>query len=132
MIQDLIDVYYYIKSVDDLQDLEGWAFTAATSSHAITIVPTWNATYTDRKWEIKITTGNINDYRWIFLTKNQVEVFHYWKYRYAISIPGLITENESDMLMKFISTNEISIINQILLEMRKLENRSVPYERTKS
>lgn len=132
MLHDLIDVYYYIRSTDDLQNLEGWSFEDAGASHSVSIIQVWNSVFTEQDWEIKITVGNINDYRQIFLAQTKVEVATTWNYHYAIGVNGFITENEADALMRFISTDEIALMNQIYLEMRKLKNRSCQYERTKS
>lgn len=129
MIQDLIDLYYYIRSSDDIRDLRKHRYQDHNGIHVLQPNIQWNATYTDHNWEFKMTAGSTITYRQIFLSKNEVEVIHKGIYFYAIAVPSFITEKESDMLMKFISTDEITIMNQIYLEMRKLKNRSRPYER---
>lgn len=132
MINDLIDLYYYIRSTEDIRDLEGHKYQNHTGMHGLHSTVQWNATYTNHDWEFTMTAGNVLNYRQIFLSKKEVEVRKSGTYLYAIAVHEFITENESDMLMQFISTDEISIMNQIYLEMRKLQNRSRPYERANS
>lgn len=129
MINDLIDLYYYIRSTEDIRDLEGHKYQNHTGIHVLHSTVKWNATYTDHDWKFTITAGSVLNYRQIFLSKNEVEVHKSGSHRYAIAVPAFINENVSDLLMNYISTEEIGLMNQIYLEMRKLKNRSRPYER---
>lgn len=124
MIQDLIDLYYYIRSTDDIMDLTGWSFNKGEVGHYVTPDIVWNPTDLEMDWRIKVSVGTVDGYRRIFLHKKRVEILDSTKYSYSVSIPQIINEFASDMLMNYISTDEIAIMNQIYVEMRKLLNRS--------
>lgn len=126
MIDDLIDLYYYIRSTEELKHLEGWSFEDTNNCHSVSLISNWDT----GNWEFKITVGNVNDYRQIFLSKNEVEIHKSGTYRYSIAVPAMINENVSDLLMNFLDSDEIIIMNYIYLEMYKLKNRSRPYERS--
>lgn len=125
MINDLIDLYYYIRSTEEMKHLEGWSFEDTNNIHSVALISNWDT----GNWEFKITVGNVNDYRQIFLSKNSVEIHKSGFYRYSIAVPAMINENVSDLLMNYIDSDEIIVMNYIYFEMYKLKNRSRPYER---
>lgn len=124
MIQDLIDVYYYIRSTDDIMDLTGWSFKNGEVGHYVTPSVVWNPTDLEMDWSLKVSVGTIVSFRRIFLHKDRVEILDSTKYSYSVAVPQIIKEYASDMLMHYISTDEIAIMNQLYVEMRKLLNRS--------
>lgn len=130
MINDLIDLYYYIRSTDDIRDLEGYKYQNHTGIHTLHSLVRWNATYTDHDWKFTMTAGSVLNYRQIFLSKNEVEIHKSGSHRYAVAVPAMINETVSDLLMNYIDSDEIIIMNYIYLEMYKLKNRSRPYERS--
>lgn len=124
MLDDLIDLYYYIRSTKNICAITGWSYETS-ETHTICLNQFLNPKF-ERVWDFKITVGDVNYYRQIFLSQNHVTVYETGTSNYAVAIPGFITENESDTLMIFVSTDEIAVMNQILLEMRKLLKRSTP------
>lgn len=130
MIDDLIDLYYYIRSTEDIRDIVGWNYKDHHGMHGINLIVCWNATFTNQLWNFKLAVGNVYDYRQFFLSQDKVEICKTGGYHYATPVSGFITEEASDNLMNFISTEEIALMNQIYLEMLKLKNRSRPYERS--
>lgn len=125
MLQDLIELYYYIKSTDDVCNLMNWNYADADGQHTITIDETWDLSGTEHKWRIHISAGRLpTSFRQIFLAYHEIEVRFNRNTVCCLSIPYIINEQASDILMYYISTEEITVINQIYLEMRRLVNRS--------
>lgn len=95
MIQDLIDLYYYIRSSDDIRDLELYKYQDHKGLHVMHPTVTWNATYTEHNWEFKITAGSTLTYRQIFLSKMRwkwfIEVYTFMLFRF---LPLLLKKNQ--------------------------------------
>lgn len=133
MINDLLDVYYYIKSTKKIEDLENWMYITI---EARTLVG-FTLEYYPFNWYINVSkvTGQI--YNPIIIPSKTKRLLQRCRFdiNQLYTTPmyafwnrvddGILSEENKSNLLQYLSTEEVAIIDAIYIEMHKLEKRSI-------
>lgn len=123
MINDLIDLYFHIKSTETLRDFCNWNFYELGELHLVehsnVVHPHEGVT-----WRFKIWCGTQEEYKCVFILRNKISIHSHQAYSHSLNVPAAITDEERMELQSYLSEDEINIISEIYIEMQKITDRT--------
>jgi|AGFT01.1.fsa_nt_gi hypothetical protein len=128
MINDLIDLYFHIKSTETLRDLHNWHFTVHENLHLVEYSNVMSPYDGNLIWRFKLYNGTEEEYSTIFLLRTKIVLSLCNSSTRRIDLPFGFTFDILKELNNYISRDEITIIIEIYNEMQKLTERSEVHE----